>query len=228
MNFDRYRQERLSKRNPASRPRSIGLVLAALLLPATLFGIVTWRDRVAVLEQAQRDAENTALIFAQHADNIFETHRLTANLIGDRIRGMTWPEIAGSQSVHEFLADIVSKQPRIRSLWLANSQGLVRNSSAVFPAPSVSVNDRDYFVALRQQDTGTFIGQIVHGRVMAKDIFNVAERRPSDTGVFDGVIIVSALPSYLDDFWGAAGREPGNAILFRQDGTILSLAPCRT
>ena len=64
MNFDRYRQERLSKRNPANRPRSIGLVLAALLLPATLFGIVTWRDRVAVLEQAQRDAENTALIFA--------------------------------------------------------------------------------------------------------------------------------------------------------------------
>ena len=138
---------------------------------------------------------------------------------------MTWPEIAGSQSVHEFLADIVSKQPRIRSLWLADSQGLVRNSSAAFPVPSVSVNDRDYFVALRQQDTRTFIGQIVHGRVMAEDIFNVAERRPSDTGVFDGVIIVSALPSYLDDFWEVAGREPGNAILFRQDGTVLSRLP---
>jgi len=190
-----------------------------------LYGVVAWQDRIGVLNEAEQDVQNMALIFAEHANNVFEFHKLIAGLVNEHIRGMSWSEIAESSAVHEFLAEIIHDQPRIRSLWLIDPDGFIRNSSAMFPIPAISVVDRDYFTALRQHDTGTFIGQVVHGRAFAEDIFNVAQRRSSNSSSFDGVIAVSALPAYLTDFWSAIAHDPGNVTLARSDGTILARIP---
>ncbi|MDR3534241.1 MAG: ATP-binding protein, partial [Rhodopila sp.] len=100
------------------------------------------------------------------------------------------------------------------------------NSSAVFPSPPVSVADRDYFIALRERDTGMFFGRPVHGRILADDIFNVAQRRSDASGRFDGVIVVSALPSYFTSFWRKISRQDGAmTVLSRHDGAILARVP---
>jgi hypothetical protein len=144
----------------------------------------------------------------------------------NRINGMSWQEIADSRALHEYLAGIVHDYPQIQSLWLADPTGAIRNSSAVFPVPRVSVADRDYFIAMREQDAGIFIGQLVHGRVLTDDIFNVAQRRPSASGGFDGVVVVSALPSYFTKFWDGVTRRAGVAdVLVRRDGTLLARRP---
>lgn len=209
-----------------TRPLFSGLVLGAALLPAMLYAVVAWQDRISVLNQAGQNVRSTVRTFEEHARNVFETHKLVASLINDHIRGMSWREIADSDALHAYLADVVRDYPQIKSLWLIDPAGLIRNSSAVFPAPSVSVTDRDYFTALREHDTGLFIGQLVHGRVFTEDIFNVAQRRSSASGSFDGVVVVSALPSYFTNFWNAATRQPGvAAALVRREGAILARAP---
>jgi two-component system, NtrC family, sensor kinase len=228
MNFDLRIRRNTARAEPATRPWFSGLVLGALLLPTMLFGVVAWRDRVDVLRQTEQNVQSTARIMAEHADNVFETHMLVADLVNERIRGMNWSEIAGSRAVHDFLADLIRDQPRIRSLWLVDPAGAVRNSSSMFPPPEIGVADRDYFIALRQRDAGAFIGEVFRGRVFSEDIFSVGKRRASPTGTFDGVVVVSALPSYLTEFWSAIAREPGNATLIRADGTILARMPAVT
>jgi signal transduction histidine kinase len=225
MNFNLGIRRHVTRDHSSTRPWFSGLVLGALLLPATLYGVVAWQDRVGVLQQTEQNVQSTAQVLAEHADNVFETHRLIANLVNEHIRGMGWSEIAASRAVHEFLADIIRDQPRVRSLWLVDPAGMVRNSSAMFPIPEISVTDRDYFIALRQRDAGIFIGEVVRGRIFAEDILNVAKRRTSSSGTFDGVVVVSALPSYLTEFWSAIAREPGNATLVRSDGAILARMP---
>ena len=204
------------------------LILGTLLLPAMLYAVVAWQDRIAVLKQAEQNVQNTARIFAENAYNVFETHKLVASTVNEHIIGMSWAEIAVSRLLHEYLAGIIHDQPRIQSLWLINSAGIVRNSSAVFPVPHVSVADRDYFMALRERDTEAFVGQVVHGRVRVEDIFNVAQRRLNNSGAFDGVVDVSALPSYFTNFWNTITSGSGNTALVRRDGTILARLPAVT
>jgi two-component system, NtrC family, sensor kinase len=216
----------LRGKTQATCPLFHGLVLAAVLLPAMMFAGVAWQDRKSVLNAAERNVLSTVQIFEENAHNVFGTHKLVAAMLNDHIRGLSWQEIAASQALHEYLAGIVHANPQIQSLWLIDPAGIVQNSSVVFPAPSVSVADRDYFTALRERDVGAFIGQAVHGKIFFEDIFNVAQRRSSDSGSFDGVVVVSAMPSYFTKFWGATADKPGiAAALIRHDGAILAREP---
>ncbi|MDR3530704.1 MAG: hypothetical protein P4L90_09150, partial [Rhodopila sp.] len=138
-----------------------------------LFGVVAWQDRISVMREAEQDIRNTTTIYQENAHTAFETHKLVASLVNEHIRGMNWDQISESEPLHQYLASVVHDFPKMQSLWLADPSGLIRNSSAVFPSPPVSVADRDYFIALRERDTGMFFGRPVHGRILADDIFNV-------------------------------------------------------
>jgi signal transduction histidine kinase len=209
------------------RPLFSGLVLGAVLLPAFLYAVVAWQDRISVLSQAEQNIKITTGILEANAHDVFTTHRLVASLVNEHIQGMTWSEISDSAALHEYLAEVVHDYPQILSIWLIDSSGLIRNSSAVFPAPSVRVTDRDYFTALREHDTGFFMGRSVHGRVFRdQDVFNVAQRRLSPSGSFDGVVDVSALLSYFTNFSERTVGGPGaTAVLVRSDGIILARKP---
>jgi len=118
--------------------------------------------------------------------------------------------------------------PQTSAIWLIDADGGRRNSSVLFPAPPSSlVVDRDYFVALKQEDVGTFIGQAYTGRSQINRLFfNVARRRGSADGRFDGVVVVSLSPEYFADFYRAALAGPDDAIsLIRSDGAVLARGP---
>jgi hypothetical protein len=203
-----------------------GLVIGAVLFPAMLFGVVAWLDRISVLDQAARDVRSTARVFKENAHNVFDTHKLVAEVVDQRIRGMSWDEISRSESLHQYLAGIAHGSLKMQSLWLVDASGIVRNSSAVFPSPRVDVADRDYFVALREKNAGLYIGQPVQGRIFAEDLFNVAQRRSDVSGNLDGVIVVSALPAYLTNFWQeVSAADSALELLVRRDGTFLARVP---
>ncbi len=89
------------------------LILGALLLPAMLFAVVAWQDRISVLNQAEQIVRSTDRIFEEDARGILQTHKLTANMVNDHIRGLSWQEIATSQALHEYLADVIHNDPQI-------------------------------------------------------------------------------------------------------------------
>jgi two-component system NtrC family sensor kinase len=226
------RMPRRMPRHPGGQARSehvwaSGLIVAAVVVPALLFAVVAWLDRAAVLRQAMQNSRYVAGIYAEHARNVFQTHRLVARMVDEHIRGMTWPEIADSAELNRYLAEIVQDYPQVQSLWLADVDGKVRNSSAVFPVHGLSVADRDYFLALRRHDSGLYISHPIQGKVFTGNIIvNVAQRRSSSDGAFDGVIVVSALPTYFTDFWKTVAPGPADmSALYQRDGAVLGRLP---
>ena len=203
-----------------------GVIIGALILPATLLVVVAWRDRITVMNQAGQNVLSSVTILQEHALYVLETHDLVGALVDERIRGMSWAQIAASEDLHQYLSAVVHDYPQTRAVWLCDASGQLRNSSTVFPVPSLNVSDRDYYAPLRDQDIGVFIGRFVHGRVLHEDAFSVARRRSSATGDFDGLIVVSVSPSYYTKFWQQLAIQDGAfGGMVRNDGAIIAREP---
>ncbi len=202
------------------------LLAAAIAAPLLLFALVAWLDRGAVLREAEREAEETVGIFHQHALNVFETHQVIAAWVSEHIRGMSWDEIAGSAALHRYLAKIENDYLHVQALWLIDPAGRVRNASRMFPAPSVSVADRDYFSALRQGNTSTFVGHLNPHSALGDVHFTLVRRHDDGSGAFSGLIAVTVSPGYFGEFWRplAEGRDT-TVGLVRADGMILAREP---
>jgi signal transduction histidine kinase len=224
----RARQEgKPAPTDPGIASSSKRLILAALLVPTLLFVIVAWKDRTVVLDDARRDVLRTVAVFEQHARNVFETHSLVAAQIDERIRGMTWDEIANSEKLHQYLKSICDQYPQVQSVWLLDQSGTVRNSSVDLPEAPIVSSDRDFFTALSEKDVGNFISRPVIGRMNGYINFSLARRRTGRSNEFDGVIAVSIRPPYFIDFWRSiiSRMDRSTTLLLRADGIILAREP---
>src|SRR5882672_1753364 len=184
-----------------------GLIIGAAMLPALLYAIVIRQDRSSILEQAQESIQTTVQIFEANTHNSLQTHVVIAGLINQRLRGMTWDEIAASQTLHDYLADIAHDYPSIDGLWLIDSTGMPRNSSEIFPTPELWVSDRDYFQALRDTAAPIYISKPSIGRISQRTHINIAQRR-GDGVEFDGVIAVTMLPVHFTGYWNKLPHRP--------------------
>jgi signal transduction histidine kinase len=202
------------------------LLAASAVVPMLLFLVVAWSDRQSLLNDTDRNVRQTADIFYHHALNVFETHELIAARVSERIRGVAWDEIAASETVRQDLTVLQNDYEQVRGIWLIDPSGFIRAASRTLPTSPVSVADRAYFKTLRESDVGTFISQVGEGRVLPGFNFNVARRRTSATGTFDGVVDVSVTPTYFTDFWRKT-KPSADAIvdLIQSDGAILARDP---
>jgi two-component system NtrC family sensor kinase len=202
------------------------LLAISVLVPVLLFGIVALLDRGAVLREAEQRVADTTDVFEANALNVFETHELIATTVDAWLGAMSWDEIASSPSVNQYLKQLAARYPQVLGLWLVDPSGKLANSSRDAPNRSVDLSDRDYFIALREKNAGTFVSHVVTGRVAAERNFNIARRRSTTDGAFDGVIVVSVSPEYFTSFWRETA-PPLNMIaaLLRGDLNILARAP---
>ena len=203
------------------------LLAASLLIPLLLFGVVAALDRVATLNKAEQGVINTTDIFETHALNVFETHELIATAIDGWLGKMSWDDIGSSAPVNRYLKELAARYPQVLGLWLVDPAGRLRNSSRDFPLAAIDLRDRDYFVALRDKDVGTFVSGVVMGRIAAERNFNIARRRSGVDGAFNGVIVVSVSPDYFANFWRRQWAPDSMAFagLLRGDLDILARDP---
>lgn len=201
------------------------LVLGALVLPALLYGAVAWQERVIVLQQARQRLQNTTHILAEQSASLLQTYSLVDELVSEHVRGMGWSEIAGSASLHDYLANVVKDEPRIKAISLVDPSGLVRNSSSTLPSPDVSVAERDYFLATKQNAAVTIVGEVMHDRISQMEAFCVARRLSTQSARFDGDVVVYALPSDITGAWTTIAAPGNSALLVRQDGKVLAAWP---
>lgn len=201
---------------------------AAILVPLGLFAFAAWESYTQRFEEAEQLIRRTVEVLSEHATRVLETQALILDRVDERIRGMSWSEIAASEDLHRDLRMIDDKLDQVDTIWIIDGQAHGRASSAFFPAPASSyVPDRDYFVALRQKDAGLFIGQPYPGRSNPdRMFFNMAKRRSTADGSFDGVIVTSLQPDYFATFYRPfmASSHDSTSIL-RSDGAVLARGP---
>jgi signal transduction histidine kinase/CheY-like chemotaxis protein len=203
------------------------LLVLSLVLPAALFAAAAWQNWRQLRAEAEASAIKTAAILHEHATKVFDTQELSIDRMEERIRGMSWDEIARSAEVNAFLKTFPERFEQISSTLLVDPSGHLSNTSRLFPVtPPVFVGDRDYFRVPRSGEQGMFIGEAFVARVSNQPIFNVSRVRRGLNGEFDGVVAIAVFLDYFNRFYRSVTSDGSDSVtLARADGFLLVREP---
>jgi two-component system NtrC family sensor kinase len=210
-----------------SRPdRWLGwLIVASLVLPPAFFGLVAYQSRTATVASAEQRMAGTVRLLREQAEKVLDTNQLVIQQVDRLTAGMSWDEIAQSQTLHQQLDDLDNELAQVQSIYLAAPDGFVVNSSNSFPTRPISASDRPYFSAFRDGYQGTFISKVYRGRATGVEQFAIARRRSSPDGSFNGVIVAADSPDYFEKAYQGIGDEKASIVLARDDGEELASYP---
>jgi len=200
----------------------IGVVFIVLT-----FAFIAWEQRNRLIERDEDDIRNSAFFLADHAARLLEvtdvTLRQTAALVADE----SWYTIEPSRSLWEQVHAIKQALPYIEDIWLNDSSGKLRLTSAAFPTPESNASDRDAFRAQAEADQGLYVGEPIVGRVTGTPTFMVSRRLQYPNGTFRGVVSVTVSRAYFREYW-ARLRLPPRAqvqLIRASDGKIIAQYP---
>ncbi len=204
-------------------------LVAAVAVPAALFGYACWFDYRTVHVNADKQIARTTDVVNEHALKVFEAVQRAIAEINEIVHDMTDSEIAAQQAeLHGRLRRIAEGSAQIKSLWVFDRNGRALVNSLSYPADATIFSDRDYFAAHVEKDIGTYVGKVLRPRPPygGAPFFGVSHRRLSDDSAFVGVIQASVLPEYFEGFYEKLAREPGEyASIVREDGILLARYP---
>jgi PAS domain S-box-containing protein len=214
----------------ARPPPSLRALLAvAVIAPVLLFLVDAWDSRQKALENAAETTRQTVAMLHEHTLKVLSTHELILRQADRWIEGLDWNAIARDERLQRMLA-AAADHDDVRAVFLTDASGAVRVGTLPFADP-LTISDRDYFLAQKERDAGTFIGAPVSGRISGVPIFVASRRRTTVSGEFDGIVQVTLESHYFTDFWRqvTARLDLDAAIaLVRSDGTLIARHPAPT
>ncbi|HWL31536.1 MAG TPA: ATP-binding protein [Xanthobacteraceae bacterium] len=219
---------RLQGRSIGSAIRWLRLLLALSVVgPAAIFAFASWYDWRQTYDRSVLQASRTVQILREHALKVFEANEFAIDQVEERIAGMDWSEIRGSNDLHRYLARLVQRQRSVSSILLVAPDGKAANLSSRFPAPGIDMSDRAFFIAAKSGEVGTTrIGEPVVGRLIGVRIVVVSRPRFNADGTFNGVIAVAVLLDRFAEFYRDITSVAENSVtLGRTDGAVLAREP---
>ncbi|WP_025597613.1 hybrid sensor histidine kinase/response regulator [Burkholderia sp. WSM2230] len=219
----------MPSRNFAATRRVLLVVLAvSILFPLAClagYGYFDYQRRIAdsndMIDRLVRVAEEQAVkvldLNQQMASRIVE-------LIGTEDDGQIR---ARERQLNQQLREIGGDFPQVASIYLIGGQGDLLVSSRAYPAPAVSVSQREDFVAARAMRPHPYFSLPMHGALSQTNVFSTAIGRMGADGAFLGVVSIALRTEYFSRFY----RELTNGdaslalALYRQDGSLLVRYP---
>lgn len=205
------------------------MMVASVVLPVALFGYAAWTTYQSALRHADEQLAANLDIISEQANKVFQSvdlsfvsiRAIVGNLSDDEIR-------AQEQTLHLKLRELDSALKSIDAIGIVGKDGQTLVSSSIYPVPKdLIVNDRDYFKAQAEKDTGAYVGEAVKPRIRPDTLFGVSRRRTLDNGEFGGIFVTLVVPKVFTEFYQRlAEAQPGMIFaLSRRDGSILARYP---
>jgi two-component system NtrC family sensor kinase len=235
--FRRRTQSETPLRLSAANASAIGLLrvllAASLLVPAALFGGITWLDYRTAIKDAEHDLQRTSEVASENAEKVFDSQVQLAERVNDLTSGLDADAVrALERPLHDTLNSVVARLPHVASILIASKSGKPLVSAEIFPVPrDVDLRGRDYFDAIIGGDKGPFISTLQVGDVYRRPFFGLARPWTGLDGIPKGVIDVAVLPAFFVDYYQtlvdeSAGSASGKVVtLVRSDGQILLRYP---
>src|SRR5882672_12282126 len=210
--------------------RLLKLIMAAVIAtPVVLFCYAGWVNYRNAFAHADEQLSTSLNVISEQASKVFQSVDLTFTSVELLIGGLSDEEIkASEQALHEKLKTLEQALNTVDAVLIVDKDGRTLVSSAISPIPpTVGVADRDYFLAQKEHDAGTFVGAVLQPRVRSEPFFGVSRRRPPRDGAFTGIIMVAVSPKVFSEFYAQLARDrPGAGFsLARADGAILARYP---
>jgi diguanylate cyclase (GGDEF)-like protein len=207
----------------------IGLVLAICLLTS----LITVKFGERVLDTSQRTMSNTALLVANHVDQLFEQIELVQDGIISlmRSKGIDTPEDFAREmstfDAHLLLRDRAGSLSYLDETNLYKADGTLLNFSSAWPTPTFDIADRDYFRTLVADHGLTkVVSAPLTSRATGHHTIIMARKFKSQRGDLIGVIGSGIRVGYFNSYFDSI--LVGNCCsisLLRGDGLLLVRAP---
>jgi hypothetical protein len=193
-----------------------GVFLIAAIAIGTVMMIDNFRERA--LSSNERELENTVRLITRHFDQQVEDFTLVLKDISTRIHasGMSPETLRGQLSTlqwHEELRTKVSAYSDAAGISVFDANGMLLNSSEVWPVPDVKVADRNYFKTLKSGSESTPIQiELVRGRITGGWATIIAHRLTGRDGEFVGMITRTVVPATFEKYFASVVLREGAAI----------------
>jgi two-component system NtrC family sensor kinase len=204
------------------------LIAASILIaPALLFSYATWQNWTHVNAEADLRIERSLDVLQEHALKGLQTIERSMAEINEVLRGRTDAEIrAAEPDLYLRFKRTHQALPQIGNMWAFDADGRPLVSSVFMPVPPQPLGDRQYFTVQKEADVGTYISEILPGRLNTLSFFVVSARRTlDDSGRFNGIISVSVMPEHFSEFYRKLSRGQDSFALLKEDGSVLARYP---
>ena len=218
-----------ARRDAAIRGLKV-MMVASVAIPVAIFCYASWIGYQNTFAHADERLLANLGIMAEHTSGVFQSVDLTFAAVDAIADDLSDEQIkASEQALHVQLAKLEKATVAIDAILIVDKDGHTLVSSAIHPVPSnAGVADRDYFLAQKEKDAGTYVGAVLEPRVRQGKFFGVSRRRLPLNGEFTGVIMVAVKPQIFSDFYTQLARDAGGGggfSLAKSDGAILARYP---
>jgi diguanylate cyclase (GGDEF)-like protein len=132
-----------------------------------------------------------------------------------------------SADIHLMLKSKLSALSYVGGINIFDADGMLLNSSSIWPVPPVSVADRAYFKAFKNDPhSPDMMVEPVHSRITGAWTTVIARKMTGPNGEFLGVIGRGIEPANFEQFFASLALGEDAAIsMFHRDGTLLARYP---
>ncbi|NEU95686.1 bifunctional diguanylate cyclase/phosphodiesterase [Bradyrhizobium uaiense] len=206
------------------------VLMAAIAIGATLMA-ENFRERA--LHNSERELENTVLLLARHFDQQLEDFEVVQRDLIAFIRdnGISTPETyrrrMSTADIHAILKSKMDALSNVGSLNVFDADGVLINSSGVWPLPQASVADRSYFQIFKSSpySPDMQVAPVV-SRVSGAWTTAIVRKVTGPHGEFLGVVGRGIEPATFEKFFSTVALGEGAAIsMHHRDGTLLARYP---
>ncbi len=219
----------MPSRNFSATRRMLLVVLAvSILFPLAClagYGYFDYQRRIAdsndVIDRLVRVTEEQAV-------KVLDLNQQMASRIVELIGTEDDAQIrAHASELNRQLREIGGDFPQVASIYLIGANGDLLVSSRAYPAPAISMSEREDFLAARAMRPHPYFSLPMLGTLSQTNVFNTAIGRIGEGGTFLGVVSVALRSEYFSRFY----RELTNGdtslalALYRADGNLLVRYP---
>jgi diguanylate cyclase (GGDEF)-like protein len=207
-----------------------GAVMIAAIAIGTSIMIDNFRERA--LRGQERELANTVQLLTRHFDQQLEDFTIVLKNIAERVHANdTRSELLRGQLAtlewHEELRAVASAYSDVTSISVFNAEGVLINSSEIWPVPYVNISDRDYFKVFKSgSDTVPIRIELVRARIAIGWATIVAHKLTGPKGEFLGIVTRAIQPTTFEQYFASVAPREGAAIsIYQRDGTLLARYP---
>lgn len=218
----------LFPRRPAPEGRLLAFGCAALLwlLVAAVAGWLLWRDREQQVDRAKLAAAATTALLEAHTSNTFHAVDLAMADVARRLEAGPLPR--HDPALREAMRAMLPAMPYVRALFVVGPDGFIQHDTDFPTTPDVSLADREYFVA-HKQDRRRLAS--ISAPLLSRSgtgWFVASTRRVGDGSSFRGVVVAAIQLRYFTELYQRMGLSEGQLIvLFHRDGRLVAQYPDR-
>ena len=223
----------LIRGNTSSLIITVGAVLVLIIIATAV--ISAYSMRMNSRQEWTNQLDNLSLILSEQVSQTLYSSNAALDSVVLEIKAAKiedekqFHEFASREKVFNFLAQKTSSNPLISVAAFVDSKGEIVNYSRAFPAPKISVADRDYFInAQASSNDKTFYSSPVQNRTDNSWVFYQSRRISNRQGEFLGLAVIGISADVFSHFYQrvVGNLGPGSTItLYRHDFTVMTEWP---